>query len=365
MNDFFKRYLLPGFVFEAAVIGGGYATGRELVEFFLPAGPSGGLLGMVVSMLVWSGVLAVSFELARLARAFDYRSFFKLLLGRGWFLYEIAYFLLIVVVIAVMGAAAGEIVHDLFGAPKLAGSLVMIAGVGVVLFQRNAAIERFLSLSVGYLYLVYAILVVWSLLTFGDRIAAGLAAEPVGNRWFMAGLTYAGYNVATIPAVLFCIRHLSRRREAVVAGLLAGPLGMLPGVAFYVAMMGFHDEIGAVALPSAFLLAKLGAPWFAWAFQIAVLLTLVDTGVAMLHGINERVAAAYEERQRPMPRALRPALAVGIMAASVYAASAVGLVALIAKGYGLLTYAFIALVILPVLTVGIARIRQLGPQAAR
>ena len=42
MGDFFKRYLLPGFVFEAAVIGGGYATGRELVEFFLPAGPLGG-----------------------------------------------------------------------------------------------------------------------------------------------------------------------------------------------------------------------------------------------------------------------------------------------------------------------------------
>jgi hypothetical protein len=31
MNDFFRRYLLPGFVFESAVIAGGYATGRELV----------------------------------------------------------------------------------------------------------------------------------------------------------------------------------------------------------------------------------------------------------------------------------------------------------------------------------------------
>ena len=65
----------------------------------------------------------------------------------------------------------------------------------------------------------------------------------------------------------------------------------------------------------------------------------------MLHGINERVAAVYEERKRPMPRALRPALAVAIMVLSVYAADAVGLVGLIAKGYGWLTYAFIALVI--------------------
>ncbi len=38
MGDWFRRYLLPGFVFEAAVIAGGYATGRELVEFFRRCG---------------------------------------------------------------------------------------------------------------------------------------------------------------------------------------------------------------------------------------------------------------------------------------------------------------------------------------
>jgi uncharacterized membrane protein YkvI len=358
VNDFFRRYLLPGLVFESAVIAGGYATGRELVEFFLPAGPWGGLLGMVVSMLVWSAVLMISFELARVARAYDYRSFFNLLLGRGWLLFEIAYLLLVVLIIAVMGAAAGEITHSLFGSPKLLGSLGMIAATGLLLFYSNAVIERFLALSVSYLYIVYVILVVWSLTAFGERIAANFTTVPVGDHWFEAGVTYAGYNVATIPAVLFCIRHLTRRREALVAGALAGPLGMLPGVLFYIAMMGYYDEIGAVALPSAFLLARLDAPWFAWVFQSAVLLTLIDTGVAMLHAINERVAAVYEERRRPMPRLLRPALAVTVMVVSVYAASAVGLIDLIAKGYGLLTYAFIVLLIVPVLTIGVWRVRQ-------
>lgn len=361
MRDFFRRYLLPGFVFEAAVIGGGYATGRELVEFFLPAGPLGGLLGMAVSMLVWSAVLAVSFELARRAQAYDYRSFLKLLLGRFWFLFEIAYLLLIVLILAVMGAAAGEIVHSLFGMPKLVGSLGMIAGVALVLFYSSAAIERFLSLTVGYLYVVYIVFVAWSIATFGDRIQAALAAEPLGSGWFMAGIRYAGYNVAVIPAVLFSVRHLTGTRDALVAGLLAGPLGMLPGLAFYLGMVGYYEEIGSVALPSAFLLAKLQAPWFEWAFQAAVLLTLVDTGVPILHAVNERVAKAYEERHRRMPRALRPALALGIMLLSVFAATAVGLVDLIATGYGLLTYAFIVLLVLPVLTVGVWRLRRPGP----
>ena len=49
-------------------------------------------------------------------------------------------------------------------------------------------------------------------------------------------------------------------------------------------------------------------------------------------------------------------LVVAIMVGSVYAASAVGLVDLIAKGYGYLTYAFIALLIIPVLTIGLWRL---------
>jgi uncharacterized membrane protein YkvI len=133
---------------------------------------------------------------------------------------------------------------------------------------------------------------------------------------------------------------------------------MLPAVLFYIAMVGYYHEIGAEALPSAFLLAKLNAPWFEWAFQLAVLLTLVDTGVAVLHAINERVAKAYEEQQRQMPRLLRPALAIVIMILSVYAAASIGLIDLIAKGYGMLTYAFIALLVVPVLTVGIWRMRR-------
>jgi uncharacterized membrane protein YkvI len=363
VNDFFRRYLLPGFVFESAVIAGGYATGRELVEFFLPAGPWGGLLAMVVSMLVWSAVLMISFELARVARAYDYRSFFKLLLGRGWFLFEIAYFLLIVIILAVMGAAAGEITHSLFGLPKLVGSLGMIAATGLLLFYSSNFIEKFLTFSVGYLYLVYIVFVIWSLFAFGDRIEANFAAVPVTGNWFKAGVTYAGYNVATIPAVLFCIRHLTQRREALIAGALGGPLGMLPAVVFYIAMMGYYHEIGAEALPSAFLLAKLHAPWFEWAFQIAVLLTLVDTGVAVLHAINERVATVYAERNQEMPRILRPALATFIMVVSVYAASAIGLIDLIAKGYGLLTYAFIVLMVVPVLTIGVLQLRRRQPAA--
>ena len=91
-TPFFKKYLLPGFVFQSVIIGGGYGTGRELVEFFLNYGPLGGLLGMVlVTTVMWSVLLAITFEFSRKFRSYDYRTFFKNLLGPFWFAFEIIY----------------------------------------------------------------------------------------------------------------------------------------------------------------------------------------------------------------------------------------------------------------------------------
>ena len=60
----FRRFLLPGLAFKAVVIGGGYATGREIAEFFLPAGPWGGLAAMLLATILWSLVAAATVRLA-------------------------------------------------------------------------------------------------------------------------------------------------------------------------------------------------------------------------------------------------------------------------------------------------------------
>jgi uncharacterized membrane protein YkvI len=364
MTSWFRRYVLPGLVFQSIIIGGGYATGRELIEFFLRVGPVGGLMAMAVTALVWSAVLAASFELARVTASYDYRSFFIQLLGRGWVAYEAAYLMLLVVVLAVLGAASGEIAAALLGWPRIAGTLALVALVGGLVLCGNAAVARALAGAALLLYAVYAVAIVWSLLAFGERIGASFTGAPVGADWARAGLIYAGYNVAVIPAVFFCIRGLEHRREAVGAGLLAGPIAMLPGVLFFIAMMAFYPQIGDQPVPSSYLLAQLQAPWFHYVFQAAVFLTLVATGTALIHAINERIARSFAERGRGMPRALRPALAVAIMALSVFAATTIGLVDLIARGYGALAWVFIAVLVVPVLTIGIWKIRRLGAAPA-
>ncbi|WP_394537863.1 hypothetical protein PRJ39_17970 [Lysobacter enzymogenes] len=365
-GSWFQRYLLPGFAFKAVVIGGGYATGRELVEFFLPAGPWGGVYAMAAATALWSLVCMLTFVLAQALRSFDYRSFFQRLLGPLWWTFELAYLALLIVLLAVFGAAAGAIGQALFGWPPLAGAACLVAAIATVVSFGNESVERVFKWVSVFLYGVYALFAALALSAFGDRIQAAFAApaEPAAG-WLGDGLTYAGYNLVGAVVILPVARHFAGRRDAAVAGLIAGPLAMLPALAFFVCMIGFQAQVADAALPSDYLLQRLGRPWFHALFQLMVFAALLESGAGAVHAINERAAAAWRARRgRPWPPRARLALAAALLLGSVFLADRVGLVALIASGYRGLSYLLLAVYVLPLLTRGVWLLWRRDPAPA-
>ncbi len=360
----FQRYLLPGLAFKSVVIGGGYATGRELVEFFMPHGPLGGLWGMLLAMLVWSVVCALTFAFAQAMSAHDYRSFFQALLGPFWRLFEAAYVVLMVLLLAVFGAAAGAIVAAASGLPPLVGTLLLMLGIGAFAAFGNDVVERLFKWHSFVLYAVYALFVVFALQAFGPRIADGFATPVARGDWALGGLTYAGYNLVCVAIVLPTARHFTRRRDAVIAGALAGPLAMLPALLFFACMVAWYPEIRGAVLPSEFMLERMDRPLFHLLFQAMVFFALLESGVGAVHAVNERVAASWRERRgAALPVAARTAIAAVLLVGSIFIAERFGLVALIANGYRALAWLFLAVFVLPLVTVGAWKLRHVRPPA--
>jgi uncharacterized membrane protein YkvI len=353
-SSWFQRILLPGFAFKAVVIGGGYATGRELVTFFLPAGPRGGLAGMALAMVIWSAVCTVTFLYAMQTGSRDYRTFFNSLLGPLWPAFEIAYCLAIIVTLAVFAAAAGAIAQALFGWPMLAGSLTLMGLIAVVASFGNEGVEQLFKYVSIFLYLTYGVFLVLSLSHFGPRIEAAFAHSIPTGGWIGGGLTYAGYNIVAAVVILPVLRHLGSRRDAITAGLLAGPLAMIPAMLFFISMAGFYPEIRSQVLPSDFLLGELHFPAFRLVFQAMIFAALLEGGTAGIHAINERVARAYAAKSRgKLSRQARFVVTVVILIGSVFVANRIGLVSLIANGYRFLAYLFLGIYVLPIMTYGL------------
>jgi len=357
----FQRFLLPGFAFKAVVIGGGYATGRELAEFFLPSGPWGGVAAMVLATVIWSGICVATFLFARASKARDYQTFVRALLGPGWVVFEAAYVLFVILILAVFGAAAGAIGAATLGLPTLVGTLALMIAIAVVTAFGNPSVERLFKYVSFLLYGVYVLFVVLAVSHFGNRIPAGFATDAPAEGWVLGGVTYASYNVVGAIVILPVLRHLTSDRDAVIAGVIAGPLAMIPALMFFCCMIAYYPQIASETLPSDFLLQRMNVPWFHLLFQLMIFAALLESGTGAVHAINERIDKAWRRHsQAPLAHRARLVIALALLAGCMLLAQRFGLVALIAKGYRALAVLFLLVYVLPLLTLGIWRLRQHG-----
>jgi len=356
----FQRFLLPGFAFKAVVIGGGYATGRELVEFFMPSGPRGGLWAMALATLIWSLVAALTFAFSYHVKAFDYRHFFKELLGPFAVIFDISYSLLVILLLSVFGAAAGSITNTMFAWPSWVGTAILAISIAGFVTFGNAAIEKLFKYVSFLLYGVYALFLLISLSSFGDRILAGFSLPATSSGWAIGGITYASYNIVGAVVVLPVLRHLTSTRDAMIAGVVAGPLAMAPAILFFVAMIGFYPAIQSEALPSDFILTQMRFPAFHMLFQAMIFSALLESGAGAVHAVNERIASL---RRGVMGRAARATTALVILAFCMFVADRFGLVFLIAKGYRVLAAIFLFIYVMPLLTIGVFRLWRPLPEA--
>ena len=353
-SSWFQRFLLPGFAFKAVIIGGGYATGRELAEFFLPAGPWGGLAAMVLAMVLWSIIAALTFTFARLIDARDYRSFFAGLLGPGWVVFEFAYVLFVVLILAVFGAAAGAIGAEMFGLAPIVGTALLALSIAGFAAFGNDSVEGLFKYVSFLLYGVYAVFLVLALTSFGDRIATNFDIPVSSDGWALGGITYAAYNIIGAVVILPVLRHLTSTRDAVVSGLIAGPLAMAPAILFFCCMIAFYPGIENETLPSNFMLERLDAPLFHLIFQFMIFSALLESGTGAVHAINERLAGVWKARRgAELGTKARGSVAAILLIICMFVADRVGLVALIANGYRALAVIFLAVYVVPLLTVGV------------
>ena len=353
MNSIFiKKYFLPGFIFQSLIIGGGYGTGRELVEFFLTAGPVAGLMNMVTATIIWSFVLAICFELARSGRNYEYRSFIKILLGKAWTIYEVLYLIGLILVVSVMGSASGEIIHDIFGIPNILGIVIMMGLVCLIVFYGSSLIEKLFSFWSIILYSVFVIMFIAVFFRFSDTIGMSFYKQPSDTSWIIGGLKYSAYNIGLAPAILFCVRHIETRKEAIISGLVAGLIGMIPAFLMFLAMLSQYPKILDASVPVNIILNALGWNSLKFIFQIVLFGTFIETGVGLIHGFNERIVAVYPQ----LTNKSRLVIGIILLITSIFAANFIGLVGLISKGYGTLTWGYLIVFVIPALTIGLWRI---------
>ena len=351
------KFLIPAFIFQSVVIGGGYGTGAEIAQYFGVNGMVGGLLAAAVTTVVWSVLCAVTFEFVRLYRTFDYNSMMGTLLGKLGFLYEVCYIILMLIVLGVINATAGSMFSALTGLSSWIGIAILSAGIILLIIKGTEAIEQVLSFWSYVLYAVYILFLIIVFVKFGGNIAGEFAKGEIGASWFGDGLEYAFYNLGIVPALLYTMRDAKSRKEAVSCGLMCGIIGVIPAVLLLLAMGASFAEVIAAEVPVTVIFNVLNMKWLYILFEIVLFGTLIETGTGFIKAVDDRIEVTVAAKGGHVPAWVRPAIAVVSVAIGV-GVSTFGLTGLIAKGYGTICWGFCAVYVVPMLTIGVYTIAK-------
>jgi len=355
-----KRILLPGIILQSVLIGGGYATGREIVEYGGKFGASGWISGLAI-FFGFSLITTLSIEACRQWQVYDYKSLLKKLIGPGWIAYEIVYLLLAILIIAVMASAAGEILNSTLGFPRWIGVIMIILLVGFLNYKGDEVIAKLETIGTIALFAAY---IVFSVTVFSNKSAEIAATFSNWNTGYLpdtpgmglllwTGILYVGYNLAVYPASFFTYKQVQSKRESILAGLASGLLMTVPWFLTYFALLAYYPDANVLDASVPWLkMLEPFHPALIIAFGIVVGWTLVETATGVIHAFISRVEIEYFERtKKPLKKISKAIISATALVAALILAQ-VGIIDLVAKGYSMMAYAMIVVYGLPLLFVG-------------
>ena len=346
MNRFAAVYLIPPSVFAAVLIGGGYGTGREVVEFFSRFGPTGGLAGIAIATVLFAVIFGLTFDFARRMGTYEYVGFFRALIGKFWWAFEGLYVLLALLVLGVLSAAADTMLSAEFGFATNTGLLLTLTLVAGLVFFGRVVVETVLSFwTLG----MYALFGIYFFFVFGQTELSinTLTNASIGVDAITGGALYVMYNVAIAPVLLFATHPIETEGEAYMTGLLTAIVLMIPATLFHVSFSFSSTDVLNQPVPVYAMIDLYAPSWFRALFVVALLGTLIQTGAGFIHGFIERLERLLQPNQDDaMPRKYRVSIAMGALAISWMLAQ-FGIIALIGQGYMAMGIAFAVIYVAP------------------
>ncbi len=355
LREKFRTYILPGVVFQAVIVGGGYATGREIVEYIAKFGASG-LFSATAATLALALFLILGFEFVRTFKTYDYRNLMKNLLWKLYWAFDILYISMLIVIIAVLIAGASSLAEDIAGVPYSIALAIVTVAIGILCYFGRSWLEKYKIVGSILLYTLYTALFIVVGLAAKDRIANTFVlstSSGIGEA-VSSGFIYAMYNLVVFFGVLYALDAIKTRKEAIFAAIFAAVWGTIPLWITYIIYMGFYPAVLDAAVPWYPVILKAFPqilPFYIFVFAYIV----VASNAGLLNAINDRINTQLSESGRELSKTYRGLISAGIFLFAAFLAN-FGIIDLIAKGYRAMAYGFIILFAIPLATIGVVRI---------
>jgi uncharacterized membrane protein YkvI len=282
----------------AFLIGSGFATGQEILQYFTSYG-YWGIFGTGLLVLVLISYVCVEFFLVGRKHRFDKPSrIFYYYCGRylGTF-FDWFSILFVFLSFTVMVSGAGAVFEEHYGLSKHIGGVALAVVVGLTAWFGLSSLVDVIG-KIGPVIVVIAIaLGIVGIVRSSHGVGEGVSMLPsldlvqASNNWFMSGLSYVGFCMLWLAAFLTALGRTTRsNREAASGGILGGSIFALACMIVGLGLLANIEFVAGTEIPM-LVLANEISPVLASGFSLIILGGIFTTAVPLLWTVSQRFFA--------------------------------------------------------------------------
>lgn len=280
------------------VVGAGFASGQEVLQFFGLLGPSGlAAIGVAIFGFLLFGEIIM--EAGRKIGATSHLPLLRHTTGRLAPVLDIVITFFLFGALAAMIAGAGSVLQQEFSVPWAAGAgMLALLTIVTVMYGFEGVVT---AISAVVPFLIASVLIVSLAILYAQEPRLGTPpahVRPPVRYWPAAGVTYISYNVIMSVPVLASLGGVLRSRKEAMWSAVLGTAGLgLSLLLVYLSLVSSFPSVVNYEVPLAYLASSIhqaGGPFY----TVVFLAEVYTTAVANLYGFAARLAGPGSGRFR-------------------------------------------------------------------
>lgn len=293
MSKHTKQVLQIASVYIGTVIGAGFASGQEMIQFFTSYGKKG-IIGLIIAGILYAIMGAVILEIIYEKKYTSYSIMLREIMGNSLGrVIEVAVNLFMFVCFSTMLAGAGAIMEQEFNLSSQIGVWMMLGFCILTFISGTKGFIKMNSILVPILC-IGGIILGGYIIIFREIEVFSIAIPKLQRNWIGSAVLYVCYNTITVIVVL-CTLHnqLEKRKIARWGGILGGiGLGIL-GLSIGGTTLIYYNTINMLEIPMLGILMNY-PNILKKIYMVVLLAAMYTTAIANGYGVVENLVERYK-----------------------------------------------------------------------
>lgn len=287
-----KKIMKMGSAFIGIIVGAGFASGQEILQYFTSFGMMG-IAAAIVSTALFAYIGMVLTRLGSRLRTTSHKEVIYTISGR--FLGTIIDYIIIFTLFGVgvvMVAGAGSNLEQQFGIPPFIGSLLMVILVFITILMNVDKVVAVIGSITPFLILAVVGVSIYCIMTMDTSFAV---LDPIANgvdttlpNWFISAVNYVSFNIAVGASMALVMGGAEKDEKTAALGGLVGGLGL--GILIllsHLAIFSKVDVVGDAQLPMLAIINDI-SPVLAVFMAFVLYGMIFNTAVSMFYAFGAR-----------------------------------------------------------------------------